>query len=109
MYEIIGNGENVNSQMPMAKSKIYKKSGKIILYTGNDTPNNVVIPNVVGLSPEEANQLLVNSGLNIRINGAENFAYGDGAEVVAQFPSSGISVEIGTVVSIEILFTDESE
>lgn len=109
MYEIIGNGENVNSQMPIAKSKIYKKSGKIILYTGNDTPNNVVIPNVVGLSPEEANQLLINSGLNIRINGAENFAYGDGAEVVAQFPSSGISVEVGTVVSIEILFTDESE
>lgn len=109
MYEIIGNGENVNSQMPIAKSKIYKKSGKIILYTGNDTPNNVVIPNIVGLSPEEANQLLINSGLNIRINGAENFAYGDGAEVVAQFPSSGISVEVGTVVSIEILFTDESE
>lgn len=108
-YEIVGDGNTVISQMPSAKSKIYKKTGKIIIYTGKDEETNVYVPNVIGKTAEDANTILVNSGLNIRIDGPTNFSYGESAHVISQYPLPESSVPKGTVVEIKILFTDEED
>ncbi len=108
-YEIIGNGDTVITQMPLAGSKIYKKTGKIILYTGMDLETTVIVPNVVGMSPEKANLLLTNSGLNIKIKGSTNFKIGQGATVVSQYPSALTTVRKGEVITIKILFSEEKD
>ncbi len=108
-YEIIGNGDTVITQMPLAGSKIYKKTGKIILYTGMDLERTVIVPNVVGMAPEKANLLLTNSGLNIKIEGSTNFKIGQGATVVSQYPSALTTVHKGEVITIKILFSEEKD
>lgn len=110
-YEIIGNGDTVLQQMPLSGSTIYQKSGKIILYTdtSDETRKSVTVPDIVGKSAEEANKIIMDSGLNIKINGAMNFQIGSGAQVVSQYPSSGTVLMYGDVVTIDILYTDEKE
>ena len=110
-YEIIGNGDTVLQQMPLSGSTIYQKNGKIILYTdtSDETRKSVTVPDIVGKSAEEANKIIMDSGLNIKINGAMNFQIGSGAQVVSQYPSSGTVLMYGDVVTIDILYTDEKE
>ena len=108
-YEIVGDGEEIISQTPSQGSKIYKKSGKIILYTENEEFTYTKVPNLIGKTPEQANILLLNSNLNIKIEGATNFVYGEKAVVVSQSHMSEESVPIQTVITIKILFTDEEE
>ncbi len=108
-YEIIGNGEVVCSQMPHSGGKIYKKNGKVLLYTDKEENHTSTVPNVVGKTAEEANEILTNCGFNVNIEGAGNFKYGQGAVVVSQSYPEGTSLEKGTVVKIKVLFTDEKD
>ena len=109
-YEIIGNGDTVISQMPQKNSTIYKKTGKILLYTETYNESKyVVVPNLIGKTPEEANKLLTNSGFNIKIEGAKNFSYGQGAYVVSQSHTANTYCKYGEIITITILFTDEKE
>ena len=108
-YEIVGRGDTVISQMPKGDSLIYQSSGKLILYTGIEENSLVTVPNVVGKTPEEANEILTNCGFNIKIIGAENFKYGQGASVVWQEYSEGELLNKGTVITIKILYTDDKD
>ena len=108
-YEIIGQGETVLSQIPAYGSEIYKKSGKVMLYTTNQEFTHTKVPNLIGKTAEEANLLLVNSNLNVKIEGATNFVFGKKAIVVSQSHIQDIYVPKQTVISIKILFLDEEE
>lgn len=108
-YEIIGNGEIVTGQMPKEGGIIYKKTGKILIYTDGSTVVHNQVPNVVGKTPEEANKILANQGFNIRIEGATNFSIGQGAYVTAQYPMADTYYEKGGAVTITILYTDEKD
>ena len=107
--DIIGEGEEIIEQMPRGGTKIYKKSGKVLLYLSNEMQTNTVVPNVVGKSGADANLILTNNGLNIKINGSSNFIAGKNAIVTSQYPLAGASVPKGTVVEIKIIYTDEEE
>ena len=108
-YEVVGDGEGVLTQVPSKNSLIYKKTGKIIIYTEEKRDSYVVVPNVVGKTAEEANAILVNYGFNIKIEGATNFSKGNGARVVSQFPLADASIEYGQTVTIKVMFLDEKE
>ncbi len=109
-YEIVGSGEKIISQMPKANSVIHKNGGKIILYTSNkDGSSTATVPNVLGKSPEEANKILINSGLNVKIEGATNFKYGQGAKVVYQSYDEGVILARGAVITIKILYTEDKD
>ncbi len=108
-YEIIGDGDNVNTQMPKAGSLIYKNSGKIILYTKAQNEQTAVVPNVIGKNAEEANRILLNSGFNIKIDGGGSFKYGQEAIVVSQEYADGTCLPKGSVITIKILFTDDKD
>ncbi len=99
-YTIVGDGDTVTAQVPAAGASIFKDTGKLILYTGEETPKNTVtVPDLVGKTAEAANRLLVNAGLNVSITGATN---GDTATVISQSPAAGESVPAATVVTIEV-------
>ena len=108
-YEIIGEGSEITGQMPRSGSVIYKKTGKVLIYTNGKGPTHGNIPNVIGKTPEEANKILISSGFNIKIEGSKNFSVGQGAYVTSQYPMADTSYEKGGVVTINILYTDEKE
>ncbi|MBQ8448508.1 MAG: PASTA domain-containing protein [Clostridia bacterium] len=100
--EIIGNGTSVVNQVPAADSKMSKDGGRIILYT-EDTGENAmaVVPDVIGLTAEQANKKLTDAGLNVRITGAN---VGPDTVVYAQSLKKGEIAEKGTVVEIEMRY-----
>ena len=108
-YEIIGDGEIIVEQTPRANSIIYKKTGRIFIYTNGSVSAFNQIPNVVGKTPEEANKILADCGFNIKIEGATNFKVGQGAYVTSQLPVADTLYEKGGTITITILYTDEKD
>jgi stage V sporulation protein D (sporulation-specific penicillin-binding protein) len=109
-YEVVGQGEIVTSQVPSAGSTLSPENSRIILYTGDESAlNSVSVPNVVGKFATNANKILVNSGLNVKITGAQNYNSGSGAVVVSQSPAAGTAVTKGSIVTIEFRHMDVSD
>ena len=102
--EIIGSGKTVVDVFPKEGTKVAGQS-KIILYTDDRAHETVTVPNVVGLTPAQANQKLTNAGLNIRITGGA--AQNKGAKVSSQDTEEGAEVPRGTVVTIGCLIQGE--
>ena len=109
--EVVGNGDTVTAQMPSRGTKISKENGKVILYTDNADPEGrtVKVPEVLGMTAAEANVKLVNAGLNVAIEGAQNYEKGSGAIVTSQSSAAGSEVPYGTVVSIEVIHMDGTD
>ena len=109
--EIVGNGDTVTAQVPARGSKIEKADGKIILYTNDADPGGktVKVPNVIGMTAAEANEKIINAGLNIEIKGSQNYRKGSGASVTSQSYAGGTDVPYGTVITIEVLHTDVTD
>ena len=106
-YEIVGDGEFVTSQLPASGSKISSSTGKVILYTGGEKAKaTVVVPNLIGKTAEAANKLLIDSGLNICIEGTINYDVGVGATVVSQSPAAGTVLPISDVVTVRFMYLD---
>lgn len=99
-YKVVGNGDKVKYQMPAAGTYIEKVSGTIVLYTEGEPEKNVTVPDLTGMVAATANQVLVNLGLNIKIEGSESYLSGTGYKVVAQSVEPGTKVEAGTVITV---------
>ena len=70
-YEIIGNGDTVLSQIPSSGEVITTALSKIILYTSEKSEETVEVPKLLGMTLVDAIKASINSGLNIRLSGAE--------------------------------------
>ena len=106
-YEIVGNGRYVLSQTPSSGSVIYKNGGKVILYTENNFEQSRKVPNVIGITVESANDILVNSGFNVKIEGPYNYKIGQKAFVVYQSHTAEEYLKKGSIITIKILYMDE--
>ena len=99
--EIVGSGRVVRSQSPAAYTKVESQNAKIILYTDEEPEKTLVtVPDLLGKSAVSANELLANRGLNIRIEGTNNYMSGSGAVAIEQSHAPGSEVERGTVITI---------
>ena len=103
-YRTVGDGDTVVDQLPREGAEVPGGS-EIVLYTSEiQEIATVAVPNVMGKNAQEANRLLTNAGLYMKIIGAA------GADqtilAVSQSPSAGENVETGTVVEVE--FSDLS-
>ncbi len=109
--KVVGNGDTVLDQFPKYGTKI-PEDGVVVLYTQADvtSDNNaeVTVPNVEGMSAQNALKTMVNSGLNISFDGA----YRDdvaGSVAVRSTPSAGESVKPGSTVSVEFRHQDNTD
>ena len=103
-YEIIGDGNIVTAQVPEVGAKISSDTGLLILYTGSAVPSDeVVVPDLIGMSAYNANTAAVSAGMNVNFTGSTN---GTTATVVGQYPVAGTHVPRGTVIEIELRHTD---
>lgn len=102
--EIIGDGATVIKQIPENPTRL-PEGGTVILYTDDSVVNSMTkVPNVIGKTAQEANQMIINAGLNISIEGQD--LEGSKTVVVAQDPQPELSVEIGTVVTVHFVEPD---
>lgn len=104
-YNIIGSGDTVVDQIPMADVSVIKSSSTVYLYTEKREEEYTSVPSVVGLSIKEANLLLASAGLNVRIPGGISASCST-VTVTSQDLPYGAKVEKGTVITLTVLGTD---
>ena len=97
-----GNGSTVISQIPTVSSGL-QKGGSIVLYTDSNSQSETVsVPSLIGLSPDEVNNVASAYGLNVSFSGA----------TTSSGTSSSQNIEAGTTVSpgtvITVSFADSS-
>lgn len=103
-YNIIGSGKAVVSQVPKGGATLPEGS-TVALYTEEDSQTEVTVPNVCSYTATDANILLTNAGLNMKVSGATDT--GQGAAVVgSQSPEAGSRVKRGSVVTVEFKFAN---
>jgi stage V sporulation protein D (sporulation-specific penicillin-binding protein) len=109
-YKVIGDGDVVSEQFPREGTAV-SGDGIIVLYTGGEFPsNNAVVPNCIGLSAAAANRAVINSNLNIYIEGSYREGVGgEEAVAVSQSPAAGESVQPGTVVTVSFKHLDGTD
>lgn len=97
-----GNGSTVISQIPTVSSGL-QKGGSIVLYTDSDSQSETVsVPSLVGLSPDEVNDVASAYGLNVSFSGATTSSGTSSSQNV----EAGTSVSPGTVITVS--FADSS-
>ena len=97
-----GNGSTVISQIPTVSSGL-QKGGSIVLYTGSDSQSETVsVPSLIGLSPDEVNDVASAYGLNVSFSGATTSSGTSSSQNV----EAGTSVSPGTVITVS--FADSS-
>lgn len=91
-----GDGEKVIAQIPSVSSKV-PTGGNIVLYTDDSSRNEtVMVPNLVGYSPSEVNNVASAYGLNVSFSGASD----TGVVSTSQDIASGTTVSPGTVITV---------
>lgn len=97
-----GNGSTVISQIPTVSSGL-QKGGSIVLYTDSDSQSETVsVPSLVGLSPDEVNDVASAYGLNVSFSGATTSSGTSSSQNI----EAGTSVSPGTVITVS--FADSS-
>lgn len=101
-YEIIGDESAgiVDYTVPAAATNI-PRDGTVVVYMVGAEEQKAVVPNVVGMTVEQANIAIVNAGLNISLDGgAVNNA---NATASSQSIEAGTEVKRGSVVNVTFL------
>ena len=97
-----GNGSTVISQIPTVSSGL-QKGGSIVLYIDSDRQSETVsVPSLIGLSPDEVNDVASAYGLNVSFSGATTSSGTSSSQNI----EAGTSVSPGTVITVS--FADSS-
>lgn len=105
---IVGSGDTVLRQIPAA-SQPMPRGGTVLLYTEQTSEGAtlVKVPDVVNLTGKQANQTILNAGLNIKIAGSG--IEGSGNYAIRQNPPAGTEVEKGTVITVDFINKENLE
>lgn len=104
-YEVKGQGDNVISQSPNVGTAL-GDNAMVILYTEKLSEEDLIeVPDVHGYFASDANQLLINHGLNMKVKGT-NFVSRQ-VLVGTQEPAAGTMVKRGSVVTVEYNYTTD--
>lgn len=112
VFDVIGNGNVITSQMPLAGSRVSPGS-RIFLYLSSDDSDEelTLVPNLEGMTITQAQETLSIANLDYVIleaqvqitedeDSTENASANTEKVVIDQMPSSGIKVSEGTEISL---------
>ncbi|MCM1054322.1 MAG: penicillin-binding transpeptidase domain-containing protein [Bacteroides sp.] len=105
-YEFIGDENGtVVSTVPGASLTI-PKGGTVVIYMDDSEKKISVVPNVIGMTVEQANAAITSAGLNISLSGGaiEN----ENAKAVSQSIEAGSEAYRGAVVDVTFFLNDET-
>lgn len=101
-YRTIGEGDTVTTQVP-ARNAVISGNSTVILYLGDAVPDtSAEIPNLYGLSYDDAKSLLENRGFFI----ATDTYLNSQCTVIYQNISYGEIAELGTVIEVTLTTTE---
>ena len=101
----VGSGDTVTDQTP-AGGAIVPNNATIILYLGAEKPTApCTVPTVVGKTAAEANRLLTDAGLIMKVSGTTASSSGN-VKALSQNREAGTEAPAGTVVTVQ--FGDSS-
>ena len=104
-YKTVGSGDTVTDQTP-AGGAIVPNNAAVILYLGAEKSSELSTgPDLVGRTASEANQLLTNAGLTMKVTGATSTSSGN-VHAISQSTPAGTQVEAGSVITVR--FGDSS-
>jgi len=107
-YKKVGDGDKVTAQLPASGATV-PSSAEIILYMGENVPDGLVtVPDVLKMSPENANRAMINAGLYLRPTGAIKSSSAS-ITAASQSIAPGTQVKRGTVVDVEFRDTNVSD
>lgn len=96
--EVIGDGQRVTDQYPVGGVGMPKGS-KVYIYTDDQLPKYVDVPDVNGRSVSYVKSLFESIGLNLEVSGSSSSS----AVAVAQNYEAGDSVREGTVITVDFV------
>lgn len=103
---VVGEGTVVRGQIPAQGAYIPGNSQVVLYLDGEEVPTDQVeVPNVIGLTPEEVQSALTKAGLYLRATGATDY-YSGSCKAASQSIAESTLVDLGTVV--EVRFVDGS-
>lgn len=97
-YRKYGEGDKIVSQSPIAGTAL-GDGGIVILYTEETKDDVVVVPDLNGYFASDANIILTNAGLNMKVKGGT--AADRSALVGTQSPEAGTELPRGGIVTVE--------
>lgn len=97
---VVGNGDTVMDQLPKPGTNISENSTIIVYTEARDQDKKVSVPDVSGLSVQQAKKRILDAGLNFEVAGA-GMSDDEGAYAFKQSVAPGTMVEPATIVSVE--------
>ena len=101
-YKTVGEGNTVVRQIPESGSTI-PKNGTVWLYTDDSEPETTTVPDFMGKTVSQVNQLAEKAGINVVLSGISTG--GGTASVSKQSVEAGQEIAKGTVVTVEFTYT----
>ena len=99
-FRTIGEGDTVSRQIPSAGTKIPGGS-TVILYLGDAAPESSgTVPNVIGMTYENAKNALEKEGFFMKASGASVY-YGNTTTAESQSIAGGVAAVTGTVIDVK--------
>ncbi len=97
--KIVGDGEKVSSQLPVAKT-VLCSGNTVLIYTdsNSDVQTDTTVPDLKGKTAAECNSLLQQAGLNIKVIG-DNLNY-SATVAVSQSIAKNTVVKKGTLITV---------
>ncbi len=105
-YEFVGDENGIVTATVPGAAQMIPRGGTVVIYMDDSEKKTVTVPNVIGMSAEQANKAITSAGLNIRLSGgaAEN----ENAEAVSQSIDPGTEAYKGAVVEVTFYLDDET-
>lgn len=105
-YEFVGDENGTVVKTVPANSNIIPKNGTVVVYMDDSEKKTTTVPNVIGMTVQQANAAITAAGLNISLTGGaiEN----DSAKAVSQSIEAGTEAYRGAVVQVTFLVNDET-
>ena len=82
------------------------KNGTVVVYTDGEERLTATVPNVLGMTVDEANAAITNAGLNISLSGGA--INNESAKASAQSIEYGTEVYKGAVIEVTFVVNDET-
>lgn len=102
------NSDVITGQLPTAGTILHKSLGRVVLYTEKEPKNEVKVPDLIGLTVKEANEKLLDAGLNIRLLGSlDKTKGGDPPTATYQSHEKGTILPRGSTVEVRFLYNDK--
>jgi stage V sporulation protein D (sporulation-specific penicillin-binding protein) len=103
--EIIGEGSTVIRQVPVSASSV-PRGGKVMLYTEEDIEESyTTVPDIIGKTPSQANEILTNADLNLKMG--DGASANSGSTAFQQNYAPGDVVPSGTIIEVYFIVKDE--